>query len=534
MNQAITINPRALTQQAQNLLPEDLLQIINQLHNTFNPQRLHLLEQRKERQAQYDAGAVPEYIEPGSLPHHGDWKINPIPKDLLKRRVEITGPVNSTKMVINMLNPDANGVRADMAMLDFEDSMKPAWQNVLDGIANVKGIAENSLEFHDTKKDKHYKYNTQDHAKLMVRIRGLHLDESNIQVDGQSISGGLLDFVATVYHTAKLQTEQGLTPKFYVPKIEHYLEARYWNELFTEVEKALDIQVGTIRMTFLIETLPAAFQMEEILYELRNHIVAMNVGRWDKIFSDIKVLRNHPNRIMENRATIDMSKFWMNNYAKRLIKICHAHGAMAIGGMSAFTPGKDADQREFQTNKVIADKSNEAQIGHDGCWVSHPYFIKPALEQFKQDNQLDRLLEDFDKYPDLIPASTGATTLAGLVTNIRVAIAYQKGWNEDIGCVSWDGMMEDLATLEISRAQTWQWMKHKVKLEEGQIVDKDLIKTIFEQELKRIEKELSEVLSGDTLERQLLLFKQARNDAEQLFTQDEFKDFFSMKSDLIK
>ena len=529
----IEIKANALTQQAMELLPNKLLHLIGKLHRQFNAQRLELLKQRKVRQAQYDAGAVPEFIEAGSLPHHGDWKISPIPQDLLKRRVEITGPVNSTKMVINMLNPDANGVRADMAMLDFEDSMKPSWKNVLDGIANVKGIAENNLEFHDTKKDKHYQYNTQNHAKLMVRIRGLHLDESNITIDGEAISGALLDFVATVYHSAQLQIQQGLTPKFYVPKIEHYLEARYWNELFTEVEKAMDIQVGTIRMTFLIETLPAAFQMEEILYELRNHIVAMNVGRWDKIFSDIKVLRNHPDKIMEDRGSIDMSKFWMNNYAKRLIKICHSHGAMAIGGMSAFTPGKDAKQREFQTNKVIADKRNEAKIGHDGCWVSHPYFIKPALEQFKQDNQLDRLLEDFDKYPDLIPASTGAKTLAGLITNIRVAIAYQKGWNEDIGCVSWDGMMEDLATLEISRAQTWQWMKHKVELKEGQIVDKALIKKIFAQEHRKIEQELANAFNGDVLQQQLTLFAQAKNDAEQLFTQDEFKDFFSMKSDLV-
>ena len=527
------INPKAWTQKAQNLLPDDLLAIIVKLHNQFNPKRLELLEQRNIRQAQYDAGAVPEYIEPNSLPHHGDWRISPIPQDLLTRRVEITGPVSSTKMVINMLNPDANGIRADMAMLDFEDSMKPSWDNVLNGIENVKGIAENNLEFTDEKKGKHYQYNTKDHAKLMVRIRGLHLDESNFTVDGQAISGALLDFVATVYHSAKLQIKQGLTPKFYVPKIEHYLEARYWNELFTEVEKNLNIEVGTIRMTFLIETLPAAFQMEEILYELRNHIVAMNVGRWDKIFSDIKVLRNHPDKIMEDRATIDMSKFWMNNYAKRLIKICHSHGAMAIGGMSAFTPGKDAAQREFQTNKVIADKSNEAKIGHDGCWVSHPYFIKPALEQFKQNNQLDRMLESFNKYPDLIPASKGATTLAGLVTNIRVAIAYQKGWNDDIGCVSWDGMMEDLATLEISRAQTWQWMKHKVSLEDGQTVDKTLIKKTFEQEQKRIEQELAEVLKGDALQQQVDLFSQARNDAQALFTQDEFKDFFSMKSDLV-
>jgi len=532
LGDSLTTHEKAWNSSAQNLLTEDLANLIAKLHKQFNAKRLELLEQRKIRQIKYDAGESPEYFKDNSMPHHGDWKIATIPADLLKRRVEITGPVSSTKMVINMLNPDSNGLRADMAMLDFEDSMKPSWDNVLNGIENVKGIADGNLEFHDEVKNKHYKYNAEDHAKLMIRIRGLHLDESNLQVDQQPVSAALLDFVASVYHTAKEQIKQGLTPKFYVPKIEHYLEARYWNEIFTAVEKAMDIEVGTIRMTFLIETLPAAFQMEEILYELREHIVAMNVGRWDKIFSDIKVLKNHPDKVMADRSTIDMSKFWMNNYAKRLIKICHTHGAMAIGGMSAFTPGKDKKQRLAQTEKVIADKSNEAKIGHDGCWVSHPYFIKPALDQFKQDNQLNRLLEDFNKFPDLIPQSEGPTTLAGLVTNIRVAIAYQKGWNDDIGCVSWDGMMEDLATLEISRAQTWQWLKHQVKLENGQTVDKELIKNIFKQELEKINHELSEFYSQDKLSAILSSYKQACSDAEKLFTQDAFKEFFSLKSDI--
>ena len=528
----LSIHQQAWNQQAQELLPDDLLKTLSLLHQQFNPQRLFLLTQRQERQAHYDAGNMPEYIAQGSMPHHGDWQIACIPEDLLKRRVEITGPVSSAKMVINMLNPDDNGLRADMAMLDFEDSMKPSWNNVLNGIANIKGIASGKLEYYDKKKNKLYQYNKQDHAKLMVRIRGLHLDESNITISGQAVSAALLDLVATVYHSAKKQIEQGLTPKFYVPKIEHYLEARYWNDLFSAVEKLFGFELGTIRMTFLIETLPAAFQIEEILYELRQHIVAMNVGRWDKIFSDIKVLKNHPDRIMADRATIDMSKYWMSNYAKRLIKICHSHGAMAIGGMSAFTPGKDAEQREFQTNKVIMDKSNEAKLGHDGCWVSHPYFIKPALQQFNHDNQLNMMLEDFEKQPDLIPQSDGPHTISGLTTNIRVAIAYQKGWNENIGCVSWDGMMEDLATLEISRAQTWQWMHHGIKLDDGHIVNKDLIKKIFADQHLKINIELEDILTGDALARQLNLFKQARQDAEKLFTQDEFNDFFSLASDL--
>lgn len=525
-------HPGAWTQQAQRLLSPELLKVVSQLHKKFNHQRINLLAAREERQIAYNNGAIPKYIADGTLPHHGDWKVAPIPKDLLKRRVEITGPINSRKMVINMLNPNSEGERADMAMLDFEDSMKPSWQNVLDGIENVKMAIEGDLKFFDSHKNKHYELNKDDHAKVMVRIRGLHLSESNLKCDGESISAGLLDFVATLFHTGKIQLKKGQTPKFYVPKIEDYTEAKYWNDVFVETQKLLGIEPGSLRATFLIETLPAAIQMEEILYELRDHIAGLNVGRWDKIFSDIKVLRNHKDKIMEDRSTIDMSKPWMKNYAKRLIKICHSHGAMAIGGMSAYTPGHTFEQRLIQRQKVVQDKHNEALLGHDGCWVSHPYFIKPALEQFHQDNQLDVLLDDFSKYPDLIPSSDGKITMQGLCKNVRVGIAYQKGWNDDIGCVSWDGMMEDLATLEISRAQTWQWMTHKVELECGSVVTKELIKKVFTQELEKINNELIQLCHGPKLQHQLNLFKKAKIDAEALFTRTKFSDFLSNESDL--
>ena len=529
----LTTYPKAWNSQAQKLLPPQLLIIVSQLHRQFNQNRLDLLASRIQRQKHYDAGGLPEYLPEGSLPHHGDWRVAEIPHDLRKRRVEITGPVNSAKMVINMLNPNKDGIRADMAMLDFEDSMKPSWKNILDGIENVKQAINGELKFYDKKKDKLYKLNNENHAKVMVRIRGLHLEESNLQLNGQNISGGLLDFVSTLYHTAKIQLEKGQTPKYYVPKIEDYTEASYWNDLFAETQKLLGLATGTIRATFLIETLPAAIQIEEILYELKDHIAGLNVGRWDKIFSDIKVLRNHDDKIMEDRSTIDMSKPWMKNYAKRLIKICHSRGAMAIGGMSAFTPGKHAEQRLKQVRKVIADKKNEAQLGHDGCWVSHPYFIQPALQQFTRDNQLDVLLKDFTKHPNLIPASTGLKTMEGLQKNIRVGIAYQKGWNQNIGCVSWDGLMEDLATLEISRAQTWQWCNNNITLLEGQVVNHELVKTTFDQELEKINSELEQSYQGTTLIEQLKLFSQAKTDAENLFTQTEFKDFLSTASDLV-
>ncbi|HVX56819.1 MAG TPA: hypothetical protein VHA37_03740 [Candidatus Saccharimonadales bacterium] len=326
-----------------------------------------------------------------------------------------------------------------------------------------------------------------------------------------------------VYHTARILIAQGKTPTYYVPKTEHYLEARWWADLFAALEQAVGLRKGTLRVTFLIETLPAAYQIEEILYEIRGYAAGLNVGRWDKIFSDIKVLKKHPDRIMADRANITMQKPWMDNYARRLIKICHERGAHAIGGMSAFTPGKTPEVRDKQTAKVAADKANEFRIGHDGCWVSHPYFIPHALAQFKRKQQTDRLLPEFDRYPDILPKGEGPRTLDGLRTNVRVGIAYQKGWNEDIGCVSWDNLMEDLATLEISRAQTWQWLHHAVPLEDGRQVTRELVDRTFDEELAKI---LAEVEPGTHAG-----FKKAAKDAHATFLQPELPDYFKMASD---
>ena len=476
------------------LIDSQLETLIVQLHKEFQVDRKHLLENRNERQKIYDTGNLPQF-DKNSEATTTSWKIKSIPSDLQKRRVEITGPINDTKMVINMLSRNAQGHRADMAMLDFEDSMKPSWSNVVDGLENVMGAAKGNLQFH--KKDsngeilKTYALNPEDMAGVMVRVRGLHLDESNCTIDGAPISGGLFDLVCTAYLTAREFIARGKTPKFYVPKCEHFMEARWWNRLFSRIEESLGLDNGTMRATFLIETLPAAFQIEEILYELKDHAVGLNVGRWDKIFSDIKVLRMHPDRISPDRSTINMQKFWMDNYAKRLVKICHSHGAFAIGGMSAFTPGKDEATVKAQTDKVLSDKKNEFNSGHDGCWVSHPYFIGPALDAFPKDNQLEELLPDFDKYPDLLMDGKGPKTISGLRTNIRVGIAYMQGWNQDLGCVAWDNLMEDLATLEISRAQTWQWLHHEVKLDSGEVVSKEFILELFNDELDKIFDELS-------------------------------------------
>ncbi len=282
----------------------------------------------------------------------------------------------------------------------------------------------------------------------------------------------------------------------------------------------MSLPTGTLKATFLIETLPATFQVEEILYEIREHAAGLNVGRWDKIFSDIKVLGKHKDRILGDRSSITMGKSWMENYAKRVIKICHDRGAFAMGGMSAFTPGKTQDLREEQTAKVRADKMREASWGHDGCWVSHPYFIDIAMEAFKRDNQLDVTLPDFDKYSDVLPRGEGPYSLDGLRTNIRVGIAYMEGWSRDIGCVAFENLMEDLATLEISRAQVWQWIYHGVTLDSGEKVSREFVNHLFDEELHSMMTEYPEVE-----------WSEHANIARKLFLQNELQEFLTTDSE---
>jgi malate synthase len=504
------------------LFPEELSKLLVRMHTKFQSKRLELLAAREERQRLYDAGEVPSFLDQNSPAVSGEWQVFPIPKELMCRRVEITGPVNSAKMVINMLSSNESGIRADMAMLDFEDSMKPTWPNVLEGFVNVIGAAKRNLVLITPQKT--YALNPNDMAYPMVRVRGLHLSETNTRVSGTAMSAGLFDLTVCFFHTAKIYLEQKRTPKFYIPKCEHHLEARWWNEVFSELERSLDVPEGTLRCTFLIETLPATFQIEEILFETKNHIVGLNVGRWDKIFSDIKTLKNHPNRVLADRAAITMNVPWMENYAKRVIHLCHKRGAFAMGGMAAFTPGKDAELRAEQTKKVTTDKEREFAWGHDGCWVSHPYFIGPALAAFPKENQLSKKLPEFNLVCDLLPRGEGPKTLNGLRTNIRVGIAYMQGWNDDIGCVSWDNLMEDLATLEISRAQVWQWLHHKIKLDSGEIVTRQLVQNLFHEELIKI---TAEVGSDPKI---LSSFKGAQIDAEKIFTNETLSPFLSVES----
>ncbi len=541
LGEGVEINQAAWTHQAERIFVPAVIRLLADLHRELQERRFELLAERARRQQRWDSGSVPGYLDDDVSKAAGrDWQIAPLAEDLLCRRVEITGPINDTKMVINMLSRTDSGDRADAAMLDFEDSMKPSWGNVLQGMENLIGAADGSLSYVrpalGDQPGKLYQLDPEDMPLLMVRCRGLHLDESNLRIDDQPISGGLMDLTLAAFHTARRLQSRGKTPKYYVPKVEHYLEARWWNTLLTLLEDRLGLERSALRATFLIETLPAAYQMEEILYELREHATGLNVGRWDKIFSDIKTLKGHADRILADRASISLNRPWMKNYASRLIKICHRHGAFAMGGMAAFTPGRTPERREEQTAKVVEDKEFEFALGHDGCWVSHPYFIRPAMAAFTRKNQLD-VLPGIEDQPDLLPEMTPPRTLEGLRTNIRVGIAYTKGWQEDIGCVAWDDLMEDLATLEISRAQTWQWLHHGVDLDAGERVSEDLVVRLFREEMAKIALEIREAMSGfdeEAIEGEIRRYQDAQQAACAVFTETEFRPFLKMSSDLVE
>ena len=531
----VSLHAGADTAAARALLTPNAVSFVAKLHRKMNGRRVNLLFARASRYAAWDRGDRPDYLPATELPEaRANWQVAPLPADLQTRRVEITGPVSDARMVINMLSRTADGHRADCAMVDFEDSMKPSWTNVIQGVHNVIEAAQGTLRAEKVDAGgqvlKTYQLDPDDAALLMVRVRGLHLDESNLHIDGEPVSGALLDFALCAFHAAPLQIQRGATPKFYLPKVEHHLEARWFADLFKMAEDELGFERSTLRCTLLIETLPAAYQMEEILYQIREHAAGLNGGRWDKIFSDIKCLKNHESRVLADRATIGMNREWMSNYAKQLIRVCHQHGAFGMGGMAAFTPGRDAARRDEQTAKVVADKEFEAGIGHDGCWVSHPYFIGPALAPFEKklaetgaSNQLS-VLPDLPAQPDLLPKPTGPKTMDGLRTNLRVAIAYMRGWHADQGVVAWDDLMEDLATFEISRAQVFQWKHNAVQLDSGETVDAALVSRLFGEELAQI---LTEI---DAAEHDA--YRAAAAEAEAIFLETEMRPFLAMASDL--
>ncbi len=471
------------------ILDDNTLAFLADLHRKFNPSRLRLLTRRDERQQRLDAGELPDFVAETGHVRAADWKIAPMPADLNDRRVEITGPTDR-KMIINALNSGAK-----VFMADFEDANSPTWANMVEGQINLKDRWANRIDFTDPATGKAYKL-SQNPAVLMVRPRGWHLPEDHLVVDGTPMSGGLFDFGLYFFLNARATLSAGTGPYFYLPKMESHLEARLWNEVFVHAQQALGIPLGTIKATVLIETLPAAFEMDEIIYELRDHMAGLNCGRWDYIFSFIKTLRNKPEYLLPDRGQLVMGKAFLHAYSELLIKTCHRRGTFAMGGMAAQIP----DRRNPEVNdaalvKVRADKEREAKAGHDGTWVAHPDLVPVALEVFDKfmprPNQLDHMRDDVSVgQKQLLEVHQGTRTETGLRENIRVGVQYIEGWLRGRGAVPLYNLMEDAATAEISRSQIWQELHFHAELNDGQKVNEDLFDKCLAEEMERVKIEV--------------------------------------------
>ena len=462
------------------------LELVAKLHRAFEPQRRQLLAARAERAKRLDAGERPDFLADTKHVRDGDWKIAPIPKALHCRRVEITGPVDA-KMVINAFNSGA-----DSYMTDFEDSNSPKWENQIQGQINIGRAIRRALTLEQGGKT--YRLNDKI-ATLQVRPRGWHLDEKHVTVDGERVSGGLFDFALFLFHNAKEQLARGAGPYFYLPKLESHLEARLWNDVFVMAQNELELPQGTIKATVLIETILAAFEMDEILYELREHSAGLNAGRWDYIFSCIKKFKVDKNFCLADRAKVTMTAPFMRAYALLLLKICHQRGAPAIGGMSALIPIKnDPEKNAIAMAGIIADKKRDAIDGYDGGWVAHPGLVEPAMKEFlavlgDRPNQFDKQKPEVNvSATDLLNFQPEEPiTEAGLRMNINVGIHYLGAWLAGNGCVPIHNLMEDAATAEISRSQVWQWIRSpKGLLDDGRKVSADLVRALVPEELAKI------------------------------------------------
>ncbi|GAA3999203.1 malate synthase A [Deinococcus rubellus] len=473
-------------EQAGVLTPEALA-FVADLHRRFNPRRLELLAAREVRQARLDADEKPDFLPETASIRQGDWKVAPPKADLNDRRVEITGPVDR-KMVINALNSGAK-----VFMADFEDASSPSWDNMVAGQQNLADAVRRTITLEQGGKS--YRLNDQT-ATLVARPRGWHLPEKHVSVDGEVMSGSLFDFGLYFFHNARELLSRGSGPYFYLPKLESHLEARLWNDVFNFAEDTLGVPRGSVRATVLIETILAAFEMDEILYELREHSAGLNCGRWDYIFSIIKKFREDPAMILPNRAQVTMEAHMMSSYSRLVIQTCHKRGAHAIGGMSAFIPVKndpEANARAFE--QVRRDKEREARNGHDGTWVAHPGMVALATEVFDEfmptPNQIDSGKQmDFKVgAADLLQVPAGQISEDGLRLNINVALQYLRAWLRGAGAVPIHNLMEDAATAEISRAQIWQWLRHGAVLEGGQAVTGELIERLLNEELDALGRE---------------------------------------------
>jgi malate synthase len=502
---------------AEILTPEAVAFVVG-LQQAFNKRRKELLVARVVRQARLDAGEKPDFLPETKEIRESEWTVAPLPADLLDRRVEITGPVDR-KMIINALNSGAK-----VFMADFEDSTTPTWDNVIDGQINLRDAIRRTITFEDEKTGKSYKL-IEKPAVLFVRARGWHLEERHVMVDGEPMSGSLWDFGLYAFHNAKELLARGSGPYFYLPKMESHLEARLWNDVFVKAEAELGIPKGSIKGTVLIETIMATFEMDEILWELKDHSAGLNCGRWDYIFSFIKKFSGDDSILLPDRGLVTMTTHFMRSYSKLAIKTCHRRNVSAMGGMSAFIPIKtDRVANERALTQVRADKEREATDGHDGTWVAHPGLVPVALEVFDrvmpQPNQIDKQLPDYHATAaDLLEVPKGAITEAGLKQNVAVGLGYVEAWLRGIGCVPLFNLMEDAATAEISRAQLWQWVHHHAVLEDGRPVTVELVESTIKDELARAKGAVDAVRYS--------AYEQAADLMRQLVDSKKFTDFLT-------
>lgn len=473
------------------ILTPSALNFVAFLANKFSARREALIQARVARQAELDLGALPDFREETRYIREGNWKISPIPADLQDRRVEITGPSGDVKMVINAFNSGANTY-----MSDFEDSQSPTWRETIKGQINLKHAIEGRINYKNPE-GKEYSLN-QRIATLIVRPRGWHLLEKHVLVDGKPVSASIFDFALFLYHNAKRLIEKGSGPYFYLPKIESYLEARLWNEIFLASEEELHLPRGVIKATVLIETILAAFEMDEILYELKEHSSGLNCGRWDYIFSFIKKFSARSDFVLPDRSQVTMDKAFLSAYVSLLIETCHKRSAHAIGGMSAFIPIKgDEKANMLAFEKVRQDKEREVRAGHDGTWVAHPGLVSVAKEVFDREmngqNQVQSQRANASvTQKELLSVPPGQITESGIRTNISVGIQYLEAWLCGKGSVPLYNLMEDAATAEICRAQIWQWIKHKARTQDGSAVTEFMVRSLMRQELEKLTEHLGE------------------------------------------
>jgi malate synthase len=503
------------------ILTDEALTFITVLHEKFNEERLTLLESRVNQQKVFDEGKFPAFPTETAAIRDNEWTAGTIPHDLQDRRVEITGPVDK-KMIINALN---SGAKTFMA--DLEDSNAPTWKNTIEGQQNLIEANKKTISLVDLKRAKTYALN-QETAVLLVRPRGLHLNERHIIINNQKASGSLVDFGLYVFHNTQTMMQNRTAPYFYLPKLEHYLEARWWNKVFEFAQEYLEVPNGTFKATVLVETITASFQLDEIIFELKDHIVGLNCGRWDYIFSYIKKFRNHPNFVVPNRDQVTMTTPFMDAYSKLVIQRCHKRGILAIGGMAAQIPIKnDEKANDAALEKVRKDKEREVKNGHDGTWVAHPALVAVAMAEFNKHmptpNQLHVTRDDISiTEQDLVEIPKGTVTEDGIRKNINVGILYTEAWLRGHGAVALYNLMEDAATAEISRTQIWQWLHNEVVIEDGRTFNVTLYKDIFDDEVEKIITEFGEEnIKNSKFELAIELFNK-------LVISQEFEEFLTL------